>query len=108
MGTSWRWRVGCGLSSPSLPACPKSSLLLGTHTRQGEPGRETPPKVLVRTEFLETVVPDEPKRYIGDVDGKALIAWSSLLGDWVTYDNHIYVDCDGTLHARLAITLKKL
>ncbi|KAG1797566.1 uncharacterized protein BJ212DRAFT_1591963 [Suillus subaureus] len=102
MGTSWRWRVGCGLSSPSLPACPKSSLLLGTHTRQGEPGRETPPKVLVRTEFLETVVPDEPKRYIGDV-GKALIAWSSLLGDWVTYELRWDLTCEAGNNTQKAL-----
>ncbi|KAG2036696.1 hypothetical protein BDR03DRAFT_441251 [Suillus americanus] len=110
MGYQWKWRVGFGLSSPSLPACPKSLLLLETHKRQGEPHRETWPEVLVRTEFLKSLVPDgSTKYYNSDVDGEALTSSGSwLLGDWVTYDNPIYVDCDGTIHARLETRLKML
>ncbi|KAG1836669.1 hypothetical protein F4604DRAFT_1692730 [Suillus subluteus] len=113
MGPWWKWLVGFGLSPPSLPACPKPSLLLETFTREGEPGCETLHKGLYcvgrGTNFMETLVPDEPEsRYIGNVDGEALISRRWPLGDWVTYDNPVYVDCDGTLHAKLEMTLKKL
>ncbi|KAG1835999.1 hypothetical protein DFJ58DRAFT_847210 [Suillus subalutaceus] len=113
MGPSWKWLIGFGLSPPSLPACPKPSLLLETFTREEEPGCKTPHKGLYcvdcGTNFMETLVPDEPEsQYNGNVDGEALISRRWPLGDWVTYDNPAYVDCDGTLHAKLEMTLKKL
>ncbi|KAG1857464.1 hypothetical protein F4604DRAFT_1685163 [Suillus subluteus] len=113
MGSRWKWLVSFGLSLPSLPACPKPSLLLETFTREGEPGCKTPHKGLYRvdrgTNFMETLMPDEPEsRYSGNVDGEALISRRWPFGNWVTYDNPTYVDCDGTLHAKLEMTLKKL
>ncbi|KAG1807579.1 hypothetical protein EV424DRAFT_1647018 [Suillus variegatus] len=106
MGKKGRWVAGFGLSSPSLPASPRPSLLL--ETGNGEPGRETPPKRVykeVATEFRETLV---SKGYIGDVDGEHLVNIHWWLDDhWVTYDNSTDVDCDNTLHAKLEITLKE-
>ncbi|KAG1897664.1 uncharacterized protein F5891DRAFT_1046928 [Suillus fuscotomentosus] len=60
MGKKGRWVAGFCLSSPSLPASPRPSLLL--ETENGEPGRETPPKRVykeVGTKFTETLVSEE-------------------------------------------------
>ncbi|KAG2091956.1 uncharacterized protein F5147DRAFT_722661 [Suillus discolor] len=112
VGKKGRWAAGLGLSSPSLPASPRPSLLL--ETGNGEPGRETPTKRVFKgagtqfteTQFTETLV---SKEYIGDVvNGKPCVNISWWLNDqWVTYDNSTDADCDNTLHAKLEITLKE-
>ncbi|KAG2091972.1 uncharacterized protein F5147DRAFT_779822 [Suillus discolor] len=49
----WKWHVLYGISSPSLPACPKASFQI-----EGKPGRE-PLKLPPGDEFIETIVPQE-------------------------------------------------
>ncbi|KAG1840317.1 hypothetical protein C8R48DRAFT_77032 [Suillus tomentosus] len=83
VGPEGKWVANCGLSSPSLPACARSSLRLETHTT----GRGTPRKVHEDegTEFKEIRA---PKGKMGNVDGKAKPTyWESKLSDqWVTYE----------------------
>ncbi|KAG1800716.1 hypothetical protein EV424DRAFT_1647959 [Suillus variegatus] len=103
VGPEGKWVASCGLSSPSLPACARSSLRLETRTT----GRETPRKVHEDegTEFKEIRA---PKGKMGIVDGKAKPTYleSKLSDQWVTYDNPNDLACDDTLHATLKITLE--
>ncbi|KAG2055044.1 hypothetical protein BDR06DRAFT_954600 [Suillus hirtellus] len=105
VGPKEKWVASCGLSWPSLPAYARSSLRLETHTKTGEPGRETPRKVHEDTNFMEMRV---AKGKTGNADKKAKPTyWDSELSDqWVTYDNPNDLACDDTLHATLEITLE--
>jgi len=106
VGPKGKWVASCGLSSPSLPACARSSLRLETHTKKGDPGCETPLKKVYEdkgTEFMEIRA---PKGKMGNVDGKfSKLIYRELSDQWVTYDNPKDVACDDTLHAMLKITL---
>ncbi|KAG1789634.1 uncharacterized protein HD556DRAFT_1311223 [Suillus plorans] len=106
MGSKGRWIAGYGLSSPSLPASPRPSLLL--ETGNGEPGRETPPKRVFKGVGIESTNTLVSEEYIGNVDGQRFVSMTWELDDqWVTYNNPTDVDCDSTLHAKLEITLKE-
>ncbi|KAG2091986.1 uncharacterized protein F5147DRAFT_722794 [Suillus discolor] len=86
VGPKEKWVASCGLSSPSLPACARSSLRLETHTKEGKPGRETPKKVHEDKGIMEI---QAAKGKTGNADGKAKRAtyWDSELSDqWVTYE----------------------
>ncbi|KAG1843703.1 hypothetical protein C8R48DRAFT_765417 [Suillus tomentosus] len=98
----WKWRVLYGVSSPSLPACTKASLKI-----EGKPGRK-PLKLPPSDNFAETIVPQEPdyfQKYSGVAGKPTVYVWWPL-GDWVMYDNPVYVDRDGALHATLRLTCK--
>ncbi|KAG2133296.1 hypothetical protein DEU56DRAFT_981534 [Suillus clintonianus] len=104
----WKWIVGFGLSSPSLPACPKATFSIEAHHRKkGELGQETLPQELRFTDskFKETHIPnvtsEDKQKYLGKVAGTPFTSTTWQLGDWVMYDNPVYVDCEGTLHAKL-------
>lgn len=101
MGPDGRWRIGLSLSQPSFPARPDAKLLIEGHTK---PGCTTPPQGLVMTyDKAKLLVPGGSQKYTG-LSNFVNIFWS--LSDWLLYDNTIYTDCDGTLHATLDITLR--
>ncbi|KAG1755723.1 hypothetical protein EDB19DRAFT_1662685 [Suillus lakei] len=101
MGPYGRWRIGLSLSQPSFPARPDVVLLIEAHTK---PGCATPPQGLVMTyEKAKLLVPRGSQNHKGLSDF-VNIFWS--LSDWLLYDNTMYTDCDGTLHAKLEITLR--
>ncbi|KAG1743625.1 uncharacterized protein EDB91DRAFT_218233 [Suillus paluster] len=110
MDPKWRWRVGFGLSPPSFPARPKGVLLIEAHAGKGDPGSEIPPQGLhMASSVIKTLVPDGPDCHEippENVAGRPFIHHSWELGDWVMFENPIYVDCDSTLHAKLEITCK--
>lgn len=100
MGPDGRWRIGLSLSQPSFPARPNAKLLIEAHTK---PGCTTPPQGLVMIyENAKLLVPGGSKKYT-NLSNFVNIFWS--LSDWFLYDNTIYTDSDGTLHAKLEITL---
>ncbi|KAG1866650.1 hypothetical protein DFJ58DRAFT_698876 [Suillus subalutaceus] len=101
MGPDGRWRIGLSLSQPSFPARPDAKLLIEAHTK---PGCINPPQGLVMTyDKAKLLVPGGSQKYTG-LSNFVNIFWS--LSDWLLYDNTIYTDCDGTLHASLDITLR--
>ncbi|KAG1789603.1 uncharacterized protein HD556DRAFT_769537 [Suillus plorans] len=86
VGPKEKWVASCGLSLPSLSAYARSSLRLETHTKTGEPGRETPRKVHEDTKSMEMRA---AKGKMGNVDGKVkpTVYWDSELSDqWVIYE----------------------
>lgn len=100
MGPDGRWRIGLSLSQPSFPARPNAKLLIKAHAK---PGCTTPPQGLVMTyEKAKLLVPGGSQKYT-DLSNFVKIFWS--LSDWFLYGNTIYTDSDGTLHAKLEITL---
>lgn len=101
MGPDGRWRIGLSLSQPSFPVRPGIILLIEAHTK---PGCTTPPQGVVMTyDKANLLVPAGSQRYTG-LSNFVNIFWS--LSDWLLYDTTVYTDCDGTLHAKLEITLR--
>lgn len=101
MGPDGSGCIGLSLSQPSLPARPDAKFLIEAHTK---PGCTIPPQGLVMTyEKAKLLVPGGSPKYSG-LSNFVNIFWS--LSDWLLYDNTIYTDCDGTLHAKLEITLR--
>jgi hypothetical protein len=101
MGPNGRWRIGLSLSQPSFPARPDAKLLVEAHEK---PGCATPPQGLVMTyDKAKLLVPGGSQKYTS-LSNLVNIFWS--LSDWLLYENTIYTDCDGTLHATLDITLR--
>ncbi|KAG1753119.1 hypothetical protein EDD22DRAFT_230713 [Suillus occidentalis] len=106
MGPKWKWIVGLGLSAPSFSARPQVVLQIEAH------GGRMKRKVcfheglcFIDSKSRETLVPEGGKLLKGSVAGEPFTSISWLLGDWVIYDNPVYVDCDCTLHATLEMTL---
>ncbi|KAG2156033.1 hypothetical protein DEU56DRAFT_765238 [Suillus clintonianus] len=99
IGPDGGWRIGLGLSQPSFPARPDAILLIEAHEK---PGSATPPQGLRMTyENKKLLVPGGSQGY---KDSFINIFWS--LSDWPLYENTIYMDSDGTLHAKLEMTLR--
>jgi len=54
IGIKGKWRIVFGLSSPSMPVCPKASFWIEDNR---EPGRKL--QHMKDSEFCETLVPDQ-------------------------------------------------
>ncbi|KAG1766335.1 hypothetical protein EV702DRAFT_1050732 [Suillus placidus] len=103
------WHAEIGLYQHSHPARLNAVLLIEAHSRT--PGCATPPEALkiplslIDTKFLALA----PWRSTNGIDYvlPPNMTWriSNELGDWVMHNKTEYVDCEGTLHAKLEITL---
>ncbi|OAX38359.1 hypothetical protein K503DRAFT_165155 [Rhizopogon vinicolor AM-OR11-026] len=104
MGPEGRWRMSWGLSQHSLPARPNAVVLIKAHI--GKPGCATPPQELrlvnTLTDQYSSLVPEELESSIT----KSCCTMAVWLGDWLMNENTVYLDSDGTLHAKLEITLQ--
>ncbi|KAG2045215.1 hypothetical protein BDR03DRAFT_995442 [Suillus americanus] len=105
MGNNGRWCIGFSLSHPSPPAHPEAALVIKAHSRT--PDCATQPEDL---KMQYGIVPGymltaedcqlhQPVK-ISDLN---ILLWP--LSDWPMDENTMFVDCDGTLHAKLEMTL---
>ncbi|KAG1858782.1 hypothetical protein DFJ58DRAFT_744827 [Suillus subalutaceus] len=103
------WSAEIGLCQHSHPARLDAVLLIEAHSRK--PGRATPPEALkipltlTGTNFLALAPWRSTERI--DYVPPPKMTWriSEELGDWVMHDKTEYVDREGTLHAKLEMTL---
>lgn len=98
-----------GLSQHSFPARFDAVLLIEAHSRK--PGHAAPPEALeiilsiTGTEFMALVPWQSPKGIDYKLPPKmAFTIWNEV-GEWVLHNNTEYVDDEGTLNAKLQITL---
>ncbi|KAG1754534.1 hypothetical protein EDB19DRAFT_661695 [Suillus lakei] len=107
MGNETKWHVSLGLSSHSLPARPKAVLLI--EAQNGQSDYETQPealKIMFPLKENKSLAPaDQHQRYNDSLYNKICTSIDASLGDWLMYDDTIYTDSDGTLHAKLEVML---
>ncbi|KAG1858774.1 hypothetical protein DFJ58DRAFT_744823 [Suillus subalutaceus] len=103
------WHVDIGLCQHSEPARLNAVLLIEAHSRK--PGCATPPEALkiplslTDTQFLALAPWKSPEGIDYVLPPKMTWSISKELGDWVMHNTTEYVDHEGTLHAKLEVTL---
>ncbi|KAG1806676.1 uncharacterized protein HD556DRAFT_330818 [Suillus plorans] len=90
-----KWVVDCRLEEPSLPVEGSNQLRIEAHRKS--PDCATPEPLIITTEF--SLAPES-----GSCIPRPLIYYR--LGDWPMDNDTVYVDCEGTLHMSLTITVK--
>ncbi|KAJ8597988.1 hypothetical protein M405DRAFT_6425 [Rhizopogon salebrosus TDB-379] len=98
------WNVALSLSRHSCPARLKGVLMIEAH--RGKSGCTAPPKPLRGKLVLAESTSLAPYGYASGTEFKTCNYVAVSLGDWLLHDsNTIYADSDGTLHAKLEVTL---
>ncbi|KAG1885396.1 hypothetical protein F4604DRAFT_1725958 [Suillus subluteus] len=103
------WSAEIGLCQDSYPARLDAVLLIEAHSRK--PGRATPPEALkiplslTGTKFLALAPWRSPEGFDYVLPPKMTRSISKELGNWVMHNKTEYVDHEGTLHAKLEMTL---
>ncbi|KAG1756551.1 uncharacterized protein EDB91DRAFT_23151 [Suillus paluster] len=101
-GDEAKLRVRLGLSWHSLPARPNAALFIKAQKEQ--PDCVTPPEGLLIKFQLEETMLLSPEGNTSN-SHRTCTSIDASLGNWLMYDNTMYVDSDGTLHARLEMEL---
>ncbi|KAG2157331.1 hypothetical protein DEU56DRAFT_764036 [Suillus clintonianus] len=96
MGHEAKWHIKLCLCQHSLPARPNAVLLI-----QAQNGQHEVLKIGFPLEADKSLAPEE---YITFYI-RTCTSIDATLGDWLMYNDTIYTDSDGTLHAKLEVTL---
>ncbi|KAG0700079.1 hypothetical protein DFH29DRAFT_933961 [Suillus ampliporus] len=106
LGPEGKWNVGFGLSQHSFPTQLHVLLLIESHG--GKPVCATPSNLRLRYDHPGLLVPEVkgPQEYTNTAFDKNSVDGHWILSDWLMDESSIYVDCHGTLHAKLEITLR--
>ncbi|KAG2045175.1 hypothetical protein BDR03DRAFT_26272 [Suillus americanus] len=105
MGDNGRWRIGFSLSYPSFPAHPEAVLVIKAHSRKSDCATQ-PEDLRMQCRIIPGyVLRAEDCPLHGSVKVSDLTRFFWPLSDWPMDENTLYVDCDGTLHAMVEMTL---
>ncbi|KAG2124816.1 hypothetical protein DEU56DRAFT_983470 [Suillus clintonianus] len=104
------WCAEIGLSGDSLPARPSSDAVLLIEAHKQKNSRLSN-ALQISLELADRYKPEPKHLSVAHVRALHKFEYSTApeicneLGDWVMHDNSIYVDNEGTLHAKLKIKL---
>ncbi|KAG2078093.1 hypothetical protein BDR04DRAFT_448153 [Suillus decipiens] len=96
-GADARWGVSLSLAKHSLPARPEA--LFRVEAQDGQSESLDVQFKLQKDRLLA------PEGYTNNSIHTCTSLFASL-GGWLMFDDTMYIDCDGTLHARLEVTLE--
>ncbi|KAG1751827.1 hypothetical protein EDB19DRAFT_2022034 [Suillus lakei] len=92
------WRIGFCLETNSFSTRPEATLVIKAHKRDLDCAT-IPQDLQMHYTDKSTLVP-----LIGSsTENRTFISW--MMTDWLMDNNTMYVDCEGTLHAELEMTL---
>ncbi|KAG2131883.1 hypothetical protein BD769DRAFT_594257 [Suillus cothurnatus] len=106
MTRNGKWCITLSLVGPSLPARPVGTVSIKAHIRP--PGSEAPPSLVLQYPMCGVpgiLVPDGYGLKLKGDNKANYVSMDWLMTDWPMDKETKYVDCDGTLHVKIKMTL---